>query len=180
MSFPTLQHRLLSERERDGKGQSSVLCANAEKAGNGGWVSHFVTVPMGCWRPEAPGGQGQVSHHRRPELLVSPAAQVGKGELTSHRDPAFRPLTPSRYPQWEGSLALEGLIGSGKCPLCPSTVPIDSGSHRNGGCFQGPWPCSLTPTSQEPVELHLLQDAGVFGTSAASQGTRGPGEADGA
>lgn len=75
-----------------GKGQLSVFCANADKAGNGGWVSCQWAV--GGLRP--PGVKAKF-----PTILVSPAARVGKGELTTPPDPVC-PLSQGRYPQGEG------------------------------------------------------------------------------
>lgn len=60
--------------------------------------------------------------------------------------------------------------------LCPSAI-----LERKTVAAVGTMALALThfcPTSQEPVEVHLLQDKGVFKESAAPQEVCGPGKTD--
>ena len=104
---------------------------------------------------------------------------MGKGEPTTHTDTALHTLTPNLYPLWSEAhqlRLLKGVLESlGSVPfiplLCPSAIP-----ERRMVAAIGMVPvsetlsCSLCLTSQEPMELHLLQDEGVFRKSAVCQG----------
>lgn len=109
-----------------------------------------------------------------------PAARVGKGEPTTHPDTALcalNPLLPASMGGGSWAQAPRGVLETlGGVPfisqLCPSAMPERRtvAAVGTGAVSRGLALAHLRPTSQEPVELHLLPDKGVFREAAESQG----------
>ena len=79
-----------------------------------------------------------------------------------------------------GDPPLGGLGDSGRCPLHPRLRPSAIPERKTVTVSRDLALAHLCPAPQEPVELHLLQDEGVFWKPAVSWAIWGPGKADAA